>query len=269
MQIDMDIPRTHSDEAHVREQMGVIRSMLLQQAAEDEELGYCQGMNLVAATYAATSKSHADAYHQFHSFIQEVRGLWLPGFPLLEVATVQFTELAQDRSWFQHITACDVEPGMYLPQALLTFFATWLPLSTRVQCIKKLDGRGLPILLSITLAVLDHIGAELLRARDLEEILTTLQDIKSMAPTADVLWVSAEKVLPTAAATKWCEHQPSSIRIVRRQSMVVDLEGREVFGNNAENGGWIGDSFLTWINKEYEECAQSGHNFFQWAWGQG
>ena len=47
--------------------------------AEDPELGYCQGMNLVAALFAVAAQSQSEAYMRFRAFLGRLRGLWQPG----------------------------------------------------------------------------------------------------------------------------------------------------------------------------------------------
>merc|ERR1712046_114762 len=113
----MDIPRTSGGDALVDARIGILRSMLLRHAAEDPDLGYCQGMNFVAAVFAADSKKQNEAYARFKAFMHELRDLWMPGFPLLEPGTAQFQELSQSRKWYHHLEKHGVEPCMYLPQA--------------------------------------------------------------------------------------------------------------------------------------------------------
>lgn len=180
--IDVDLPRTGCCEPLVRCRMGRIRAILLRLVAEDPQLGYCQGMNIVAAVFAAASSSQDEAYTRCHAFIQGMRGLWLPGFPLLEVGTARFVSLAQERTWFLHLQAHGVKLSMFLPRALLTMLAMWLPMVTMVQCLDLLERSGLDGLLAMTLAVLDHAQTRLLQQRSFEGLLPVLMSFHDSAP---------------------------------------------------------------------------------------
>lgn len=188
--IDMDLPRTVGREPFVYFQMGRIRAMLLRQAAEDPQLGYCQGMNFVAAVFATASQSQGEAYERFHTFTTRLRGLWLPGFPLLKVATNKFVLLTQKKLWYKHLETHTVEPSMFLPQAVITMLALWLPISTIAQCLQLLEQHGLDGILAMTISVLDHNKKKLLRQQSMEGLLQVLKDLPDYTPQLSVLKMS-------------------------------------------------------------------------------
>jgi len=196
--MDQDLPRS-GGEALVQRHMGRIRAMLLRHLAEDPHLGYCQGMNFVAAVFAAAAGSQAEAYERFRAFIQRLRGLWLPNFPLLQVGTSKFMKAAEEFTWYRHLNAHAVEPSMFLPQALLAMFALWLPLPTVVECLAILEQKGLAGMLALTLAVLDHVGDSLLQQRSMEGLLAVLKNLKTRAPEPSVLSMAARETLPKVA----------------------------------------------------------------------
>jgi len=154
-QIDKDIKRTSGGDQEIDSCLGETRAMLLRHAAEDTELGYCQGMNMVASLFAVAGLSQNRTYARFRSFIQCVRGLWLPGFPLLDSAIAQFELIAKTQPWYNHLCKHSVSSDMYLPQAWMASFATWLPLSTRVILLPHLEQHGLAGMLALSLAVLE------------------------------------------------------------------------------------------------------------------
>jgi len=174
--------------------------MLLRFLADDPQLGYCQGLNLVAAVFAVASQSQTEAYRRFREFVRSVRGLWLPGFPLLEDGAAQFNTVAQERSWFKHFNACDVEVTMFLPQALMTLFTMWLPFETVVQHVKLPEREGLCGMIAMTVAVLDHVSAQLQEQRNMEGILKFLQQLQDVAPCPGVLEESFRNTLPAVKA---------------------------------------------------------------------
>lgn len=195
-QMDQDLPRTAGSEPLVRVCKGRIRSMLLRQLAEDPQLGYCQGMNFVAAVFAVAARSQNEAYERFHGFTQRVRGLWMPGFPLLEMGVAHFATVAKERSWFQHLIAHDVRPSMFLPQALMTMFAMWLPLRTVVECLALPERNGLIGMVAMTVAVLDHARDRLLQQHSFEELLSVFRGLQDSPPEPQALAAAASRAVP-------------------------------------------------------------------------
>lgn len=233
-QIDCDIPRTDGGDAELGASLGVARSLLLRYAAEDPELGYCQGMNMVAAVFAVATSSQEEAYRRFFGFTQSIRGLWLPGFPLLMQGMAHFEVLAEPRPWFQHLCRHHVQPDMYLPRAWMGLFSKWLPLPTRVLFLRKLEGMGLAGLLALTLSILDLHLPYMLQQDDMDDVLASLECFGNQAsPDAAVLLKMVEAWLPIAeSAAPRAERRRASagrrVPLVKRQGhRVVDSSGRE------------------------------------------
>lgn len=185
--IDVDIPRTAGSDPELASSLGVTRSLLLRHAAEDTELGYCQGMNAVAAVFAVAAGSQDEAYARFKQFTQRLRGLWLPGFPLLKAGMAEFEELTKARPWFQHLSRHYISPDMYLPRAWMPFFAKWLPLSTRILFLGQLENLGLAGLLALSCAILDLHLPGILQQGDMDEALAFLETMQARAPDAAAL----------------------------------------------------------------------------------
>ncbi|CAK0791204.1 unnamed protein product [Prorocentrum cordatum] len=59
-QIDLDMPRTAGGDPLLSARLSWVRAMLMRQLAEDPDLGYCQGMNLVAAIFGAAAGSYVE-----------------------------------------------------------------------------------------------------------------------------------------------------------------------------------------------------------------
>jgi len=203
-QMDQDLPRTATAETLVGTHKGHIRAMLLRLAADDPALGYCQGLNFVAAAFAAAAVNRTEAYLRFHTFVNRVRGLWLPGFPLLHVGEARFVSVAKDRLWYQHFETHNVEPSMFLPQALLTMFSLWLPLPTVVKCLPLPEDMGLEAMIAITLVVLEHAQERLLRQRSLEGILKVLHELPSFAPNPQAITRAVKSTLPLVHQSAAC-----------------------------------------------------------------
>jgi len=201
--IDLDLGRTMAGCPLVTAHRGWIRGMLVRHAAEDPELGYCQGMNQVAAIFAVVADTEEEAYQRFRAFVKPVRGLWLPGFPLLQEAVETFEATVQVRRWFQHLQARGVETHLYLPRALLSMFTVWLPLDTMRSCLGRLERGGLRGMVATAVAVLNHSAPQLLQLKDMDELLARLQSPCEAAPGPRVLALRTTVALPlvTVAAS--------------------------------------------------------------------
>ncbi|CAK0812270.1 unnamed protein product [Prorocentrum cordatum] len=196
--INVDMPRTAGGDDEVTALLGTIRSMCVQRAAEDPELSYCQGMGMVAALFAVSSRCEEQAYARFSGYIWRLRGLWLPGFPLLVAGAALFEQLAAGRPWFQHFEQAGFEYNMYLPQAWLALFQTWLPRQARQLLLPLLEREGLAGLLATSLAVLDHLEPWLLQLEDEEDLLMGLQEFRGRAPDPEGLVEAVRAWLPRA-----------------------------------------------------------------------
>jgi len=108
-EMDLDLPRACLLGPSVCTLSGRIRALLLRHLAEDPELGYCQGMHLVAAVFSKASSSQDEAYMRFHRFMGRARGLWAPGFPLLRVGAAQLEVVAKKRPWYAHLLENSIE----------------------------------------------------------------------------------------------------------------------------------------------------------------
>ncbi|CAJ1366829.1 unnamed protein product [Effrenium voratum] len=225
-QIDLDIPRTAGNEPELRSCLGVTRALLLRQAAEDPELGYCQGMNMVAALFAVAAQTPEEAFTRFRGFVSKFRGLWQPGFPLLQQGMGIFETLAADRPWFQHLNRNGVEADMYLPRAWLGLFTSWLPLATRVILLRDFEEGDLQSIMAVTMAVLDHVGSSLLaEGDDMDELLKVLEHIKESPPHPAALITARDAWLPAVSARRSRKSCWQSLR--RDGSRVLDGHGRE------------------------------------------
>lgn len=227
--IDLDIPRTAGGDPELDACLGLTRALLLRCAAEDATLGYCQGMNNVAALFAASTPCQEDAYVRFRGFVRSLRDLWLPGFPLLDVGIEKFEALAGSRPWFQHLRSLGIGPELYLPRVWMSFFAMSLPLEQRKQLIRQLEGAGLAGLLAGTLALFDHQEAQLLRQEDQEDALDALRGLQDHAPESVALLAVAGAWLPAAVTMAALPPRTSNRNpALRRQgSRVLDRRGRE------------------------------------------
>jgi hypothetical protein len=257
-QIDLDLPRT-GDDPLVRARLGRIRAVLLRYAAEDPKIGYCQGMNFVAAAFTAASKSQSEAYRRFKHFVGQVRDLWTPGLTLLQTGTCLFEKLVDDRPWFRHVCSCGVDSGMYLPQAWLTAFAKWLPLETLIKCLELLEFHGFAAVLALTISILDSHEDKILQQTSFDGVLQVLSSLRSQDSCAKSLKVKARETLPVVFAM-----------LQKPRESLVAKGGDKVSLEDLQNGedttliAWTSSSneLLQWAG---EESVAAGRALFRWA----
>lgn len=258
-QIDRDLPRTAGIDPLVQSQLHRIRAVLLRYAAEDPKLGYCQGMNYVAAVFTAASGSQAEAYSRFKGFVQRLRNLWTPGFPLLETGTPHFQSLVKERPWFKHICSLDVHTSMYLPHAWLTSFVKWVHFGTLVACLDLLELHGFAAVLALTVAVLDNAEEQLLKQNCMDDALRVLCNLKSTVPSSMVLRANIEAQIPQALAILLNPQEHGTIDQISRKTS-------EDWQSYAENAlaEWASQSsnMLRWSEAE---ALTAGSALLRWA----
>eukprot|EP00927_Polykrikos_kofoidii_P068313 TRINITY_DN63681_c0_g1_i1.p1 TRINITY_DN63681_c0_g1~~TRINITY_DN63681_c0_g1_i1.p1 ORF type:complete len:817 (-),score=131.37 TRINITY_DN63681_c0_g1_i1:36-2486(-) len=198
-QMELDLPRTHPDNERVVARLGMVHAMLVQHIAEDPEIGYCQGLNSVAAVFAVAAAGKDEAYARFRAFTRQMRSLWLPGLPLVKEGSDKFVALAGSRPWFEHLEKHGVDPTMYLPQAWLPLFASWLPVPTLIRCLGLLERNGFVGVMALTLAVLDALADELLERPKMSALLGLLADLRQHPLKSDELLIAADMWIPAAA----------------------------------------------------------------------
>jgi hypothetical protein len=110
---------------------------------------------------------------------------------------VWFRALASGQPWFTHLQR-HLELDMFLPQAWLGLFASWLPFPTLVQCLENLEKSGFAGMLALTLAILDDAGPTISKESGMEGLLRVLGDLRGRAetPTADKLKQATMEWLP-------------------------------------------------------------------------
>lgn len=255
-QLELDLPRTAGTDVALHGCIGRVRTMILQHLEDDPELGYCQGMTLVAAVFAAAhNDAEVEAYRRFAAFVQRVRGLWLPGFPLLQPSIASFEALAKGRPWFMHLVRYGVQTEMFLPQALLSMLVTWLPLRSLLHCLQFLEC-GLKSLLSLALALLDSQESQLLQQQSFEELMDTIQGLKNCKVCPNRLLETAEAQAKAVDLASFPESASvanfrRSGRLHRKGSKVVDEEGIEILA--APTGGLPNN--LEWLAQQKEDSA--------------
>mmetsp|Transcript_132279 Transcript_132279/g.257756 ORF Transcript_132279/g.257756 Transcript_132279/m.257756 type:complete len:445 (-) Transcript_132279:33-1367(-) len=204
LQIRKDVYRTFSDLPELQPFRGVMQGVLQEYAAADVEVGYCQGMSFVAAVTAHRFRSIDVAYPQFREIVSGIRGLWLPGLPLLLQGEAAFQGLCSSclSDLLPRLGEQCVSPDLFLPDAWLTLFSRWLPFTMLWAVFEFVKVNGFPGVLAITVMVLKVHQSTLMAAADFRELLTLLKELRGQPrqPDAQDLVETARELVPSAHA---------------------------------------------------------------------
>jgi len=240
------VPRTFTDQPELQPFTGVMQGVLQEYAAADMEVGYCQGMSFVAAVTVHRFHSIDMAYPQFREIVSGIRGLWLPGLPLLLQGEVAFQGLCNSylSDLLTRLGEQSVSLDLFLPDAWLTLFSRWLPFTMLWSVFEFVKVNGFPGVLAITVMVLKVHQPTLMAAADFKELLALLKELRfqPVQPEAQDLVKMAQELLPHAqAALAEAPHRVPSLSrtasslsrsgclIVHHSSGVELLDGRWCF----------------------------------------
>lgn len=187
--------------------------MLHRQVAEDEELRYCE------------------AYRRFHGLVRSLRGLWQPGFPLLNEGAKVFRALAQDHPWFPHLVAHGLEPFMYLPQAWLGVLHSWLPLDTVGGCLDFLEKHGFDGLIALSLVVIQLASPALMVLTEHTELSAAMTHLgRHLTASAGELVMGANRLLPQVVElrSRAAELPECTCHLERAGPFVLNERDREI-----------------------------------------
>eukprot|EP00753_Platysulcus_tardus_P021597 PLAT9053.6.p1 GENE.PLAT9053.6~~PLAT9053.6.p1 ORF type:complete len:600 (-),score=247.02 PLAT9053.6:108-1874(-) len=180
--IDADLPRTYgrltAQRARLEEssctRMGkeertaVLRRLLSAYSQLDSELGYCQGMNFMAALLLHWfDEEHA--FWALHALLttRDVRGLFLPGMPRACLCFTQLQQLLRVHlpTLASHLSAEAVEPSMWASAWLITLFSSLdtLPLSAVARVWDAFIVEGWAPIFAVLLAMMATLKEQLLQ----------------------------------------------------------------------------------------------------------
>ena len=198
----MDLARTVPTNAFLSSPTGLaaLRRVLLDYAAGDAEVGYCQGMSFVAGALLIVVRSAAPAAADpvpvasrvFRAMLRtphlNMRGMYKEGMAASFLRTFQFESVLQahlPKLW-RHLQAQGLETTMYLSQWTLTLFAYSLPFDMVVRVWDLFLFAGWSVFFGVALAVMEQLERALLRLGELDDVVRRLKDLSDL-PTDRVV----------------------------------------------------------------------------------
>ena len=163
-------------------------------ALYDMGCGYVQGMGFVVgvlllympeeeAFWSLVALMKGQSHRRRHG----LRGLYIPGFPLLRLFQFQWTGLLRhfEPRLARHLQIHDVMPDMYVTQWFMTVFGYCLPPGHLVRAWDVIMHRGQTGIFAIALAIIKAHERRVLAAKSFEDIIQILsaQSIKALDVT--------------------------------------------------------------------------------------
>lgn len=183
--IERDLHRTLPDHILFREKNGYgqrqLRKILLCYCAEDEKVGYCQGMGFLAAILL-TYFNLDDAFFLLNSLlnheIYEMRNLFLDTMPLVQLRLYQIKVLIKRRlpKLSKHFESLGVSEGMYATHWIITLYSYNFPFELVLRIWDCFLISGWKIIFQIALYILST-EEEYLLTCDFEQVIEHLRGL--------------------------------------------------------------------------------------------
>lgn len=197
----------------------VLRRVLNACSAHCPDVGYCQGMNLVAGAllYASASSlgttEEEEVFGALSALLQRLglRGFYSEGLPLLRCYLEAGDQLLREvaPALREHLRYEGVDVRMYLQQWLMTLFVDCLPLQVAVGLWDSILLEGLPFALRAAVGLLRSLEGRLLGMRS-QEIAAALRSMRSGGAGPDA-WKIAAVLAKQASRVQIPEHIRDSL----------------------------------------------------------
>jgi len=180
--ISNDISRTFM--SFDRQQQQSLQRMLNAYAVHNPEVGYCQGMNMIAGLLLLISNNEEDSFGVLTCLMDDL-GLsefYREGFPRLRSYLEGVDELMAQHApdLVSHFATEGVELNMYLQQWFLTLFIDCLPLPLVVTIWDAIICEGLLVAIKVAVSILTSLQEPLLAMR-FQDIATAFKTMRRHA----------------------------------------------------------------------------------------
>eukprot|EP01022_Parablepharisma_sp_SALTPOND_P021048 TRINITY_DN39_c0_g1_i8.p1 TRINITY_DN39_c0_g1~~TRINITY_DN39_c0_g1_i8.p1 ORF type:complete len:1537 (-),score=275.86 TRINITY_DN39_c0_g1_i8:771-5381(-) len=187
-----------------------LKNILLAYAVYNKHVGYCQGMNFIAAFLLIVSGfQEEDVFWVIVSLtryklfpdplkIEGIEGLYSERFPLLRALQRLFDHVLRDTlpALKEHMESIDFSKELWLQKWISTVFLYSFPKGYCVRLWDFILGQGVSHIFTLTLAVLRHLKGRLLGQDFIGcyELLKGLQTEGAPLPPPDELVAAASKI---------------------------------------------------------------------------
>jgi hypothetical protein len=180
-QIKKDLNRTLSERFMFEESNNYLYNVLKVYAVNDEEVGYCQGMNFIAGFLLIMSDfSDSEAFYMMNELFnknfggehQGLRGFYTNDFPLLKMYTYIFDRIFKETlpDLYAHFNKIDIPSELWVGKWFQTLYIICLPFDLLVRVWDCLFVVGSDFLFCFAVALLKYCEGSLLKLNDFPEI---------------------------------------------------------------------------------------------------
>jgi len=181
-QIKKDLNRSNQNKEFFenKNSLNSLYNILKALAIEDPELGYCQGMNILAANFLMISDGNEFETFNMLRFIfkrLELREFFLNGFPKLIMYIFILKEFIKDNlpKLYMKISELDIPEETWIFKWLQTLYNLTLPISITIRLIDCILCFGLEFLINFSLAFIKIFEKKLLFCGDINDFLRTFK----------------------------------------------------------------------------------------------
>ncbi|KAL6763534.1 TBC-domain-containing protein [Haematococcus lacustris] len=180
-QIDLDLPRTYPEHQWLCSVTGQasLCSVLLAYSIHNPQVGYCQGLNFVAAMLlVSTDKQPETAFWLLTALLERILYInnYSPDLPGFQVEMLTLTDLVKEKlpKLHKHLQDLSCEMQILATDWYLTLYATSLPPEVAVRVWDCLFVEGSKVLYRVALALLQLYQPVLLSHDNAGEVLQNL-----------------------------------------------------------------------------------------------
>jgi hypothetical protein len=207
-QIDHDLPRTFPGHPHLDTSEGhaALRRVLVVYSFRDSEVGYCQGLNYVAALLLLVMKTEEDAFWMLSVLLENVlvSDCYTNNLSGCHVEQRVFKDLLTKKCprISAHLEALEFDVSLVATEWFLCLFSKSLPSETTMRVWDVLFYEGATVLFHVALAIFKMKEDELLSANQVGDVINILQrTTHHLFDPDDLLTVAFDKIISMTTTT--------------------------------------------------------------------
>ena len=239
--IAKDVSRTFPDHAYLAGDKGrnALTRVLKAFALQHTDIGYCQGLNYVAAFLLFVSGGNdAEAFFVMTSVVKmfSLKGFYISRFPGLWKMIAQFNAVLEKRNptLFNHLHQENAYEMSWVGPWMLSLYTTALPFPVVIRIWDLMLAQGLEVLIKTALRLVDLYKGPLKKAdlQSISEIFSGLRiaSIHIEDFVRDILKIELDDALMMAGAQSYEANLTDSARAslaVPASPVVVEYQGNE------------------------------------------
>ncbi|XP_010270118.1 PREDICTED: growth hormone-regulated TBC protein 1-like isoform X1 [Nelumbo nucifera] len=219
-QIDHDLPRTFPGHPWLDTPEGhaALRRVLVVYSFRDSNVGYCQGLNYVAALLLLVMKTEEDAFWMLAVLLEDVlvTDCYTDNLSGCHVEQRVFKDLLTQKCprIAAHLEALEFDVSLVATEWFLCLFSKSLPSETTMRVWDVLFNEGAKVLFHVALAIFKMKEEELLLTNQIGDVLSIIQrTIHHLYNPDELLTVAFDKIgsMTTNAITKQRKKQKSVV----------------------------------------------------------